>query len=112
VSQVEALVVSPFLLPDGPGDVCALGIDGQGDACKLDGSTDTLTEPGGSSLTLKTSGTTCFSFPFNLRDNGYQITGGTGRFAGATGAGNFVAAPNAAGTLYVVHIDGTILYGD
>jgi hypothetical protein len=22
VSQVEALVLSPFLLPDGPGDVC------------------------------------------------------------------------------------------
>jgi hypothetical protein len=90
-----------------------LGTDGQGDACKLDGSRETLTDPSGSSLTLKTSGTTCFSpsVAFNLRHNGYQITGGTGRFAAATGVGVFVVGPSVAGS-YLVHIEGNILYGD
>jgi hypothetical protein len=90
-----------------------LGADGQRDTCKLDGSTETLTDPSGSSLTLKTSGTTCFSpsVAFNLRDNAYQITGGTGRFAGATGVGHFVVGPSVSGA-YVAHIDGNILYGD
>jgi hypothetical protein len=86
-----------------------LGIDGQADTCVLDGSTETLDDLHGSTLTLKTSGTTCFSpsVDFNLRHNAYQIFARTGRFECVGGVGVFVVGPSRVGS-YLVHLDGNI----
>jgi hypothetical protein len=87
-----------------------LGGDGSGGGCFLDSSTDTLTTPDGSTITFKTHGMICTeSVPgFAVRHNSYLIEGGTGRFQGVTGTGNFVlSSENPIGSP-LVHIDGNI----
>lgn len=87
----------------------ALGTTNQNQFCYLDSSTDTLTTKDGSTLVLTTAGMTCYNADtgVNIRHNAYQITGGTGRFAGAGGAGNFVVSPSSSSS-FAVHISGNI----
>jgi len=60
-----------------------------------------ITETGGSTLSFNTAGTLCEedapSTPYHFKGS-YRITGGTGRFANATGAGNVTAAYGREGT--------------
>ncbi|MDE3153674.1 MAG: hypothetical protein KGN76_01155 [Acidobacteriota bacterium] len=86
-----------------------LGADGSGGGCRLSSSTDTLTARDGSTLTFSTHGIVCFEATpgFAVRHNAYLIEGGTGRFAGAVGAGTFtVGSENPA--IASIHIAGTI----
>jgi hypothetical protein len=86
-----------------------LGSTTPGNICYLDASTDTLTTTDGSTLVFTTVGTSCYSGGINIRHNAYQITGGTGRFAGAGGAGNFVVATSSP-TTFAIHINGNIQF--
>ena len=47
----------------------------------------------------------------NIRHNAYEITAGTGRFAGAVGDGDFVVAPGASNSS-IIHIDGNVSTAD
>ena len=87
----------------------ALGNTDQGQVCFLEASTDTLTTNDGSTIVFTTTGMTCFGGGINTRNNAYQITNGTGRFAGVGGAGTFVVAPSSAST-FAVHISGNIQF--
>ena len=80
------------------------GAAGQG--CQFEGSTELLTTKDGSTITMKTTGTTCGGAGIeSIREGGYEITNGTGRFAGAQGTGFFViSAPS-----NLIHIDGNIV---
>jgi hypothetical protein len=89
-----------------------LGSTGNGsDACVLGGGVITITTASGSSLNLARSGIDC-----NISGDGitggntgnhtYMITGGTGRFAGAIGGGNYTFTLN--NSVLVIHIDGNI----
>lgn len=76
-----------------------------GQLCAFEGSTELLTTKDGSTITMKTTGTTCAGAGINIREGGYEITDGTGRFAGAQGTGFFVLSfPSK-----LIHIDGNIL---
>jgi hypothetical protein len=89
-----------------------LGITGNGsDGCVLGGGNITITTKDGSTLNMVRSGIDCdISGPGIMGGNSgnhvYIITGGTGRFAGAIGGGNYIFAINN-GTV-VIHIDGNI----
>jgi hypothetical protein len=87
-----------------------LGSDGGGGGCSLDNSTDTLTTRDGSTITFKTHGMICTeAVPgFAVRHNAYLIEGGTGRFKGVTGTGNFVLSSENPLGVPLVHIDGNI----
>jgi hypothetical protein len=99
---------------DTPGGGTALGTDSSNVPCILQTSSETLTTHDGSTITLKTDGITCDSVSAgrSIRPTGYQITGGTGRFAGATGAGSLVVSLAGAtfnnSSHFLIHIDGNI----
>lgn len=79
-----------------------------GQTCEFEGSTELLTTKDGSTITMKTTGTTCAGAGVNIREGGYEITDGTGRFAGAQGTGFFVLSfPSK-----LIHIDGNILVSE
>ena len=83
---------------------------GDGNSATLRGefSLETLTTRDGSTLEIATDGFTVVSSSGparNIRGTGYQITGGTGKFAGAEGAGQLTVACNAS---CLVHIQGNI----
>jgi hypothetical protein len=89
-----------------------LGFTGNaGDDCFLGGGVITITTKDGSTLKLARQGTLCNISGDGITDgvtanHAYMITGGTGRFAGAIGNGNYVFALNN-GTV-LIHIDGNI----
>ena len=89
-----------------------LGFTGNaGDACVLGGGVITITTQDGSTLNLVRSGIDCdISGPGLIGGNSgnhvYIITGGTGRFAGATGNGNYTFSVN--NRVVLIHIDGNI----
>jgi hypothetical protein len=89
-----------------------LGITGNGsDGCVLGGGVITITSKDGSTLNLVRSGIDCdISGPGiaggNTGNHTYMITGGTGRFAGAMGGGNYTFTLN--NGVLVIHIDGNI----
>jgi hypothetical protein len=81
------------------------------DACFLGGGVATITTKDGSTLTLARNGTLCTLSGDGIT-NGvtgnqvYLITGGTGRFTGATGGGNYTFSIN--NGVVLVHVDGNI----
>jgi hypothetical protein len=89
-----------------------LGITGNGpDDCVLGGGVITITAADGSTLNLARSGVDCnISGPGltggNIGNHVYVITGGTGRFAKATGGGNYTFSIN--NGVALIHIDGNI----
>jgi hypothetical protein len=84
------------------------------DSCFLGGGVATITTKDGSALTLARQGMLC-----NISGEGitggvtanhvYIITGGTGRFAGASGNGNYTFGFN--NGVLLLHIDGNIQAG-
>lgn len=81
------------------------------DFCILGGGVVTITAADGSTLNLARSGMDCnISGPGiiggNTGNHVYMITGGTGRFAGAIGGGNYVFTLN--NGVLLIHIDGNI----
>ncbi len=85
-----------------------LGPDGGGNTCYLGFSTGTLSTADGSTITYHTTGVDCFGDAgYNPRVSSLQITGGTKRFAGASGVATFTNAP-AVGGYFIFHIDGNI----
>jgi hypothetical protein len=89
-----------------------LGSTGNGpDDCALGGGVITITTENGSNLNLVRSGIDC-----NISGTGitggntgnhvYMITGGTGRFAGASGGGNYTFTLN--NNVVLIHINGNI----
>jgi hypothetical protein len=89
-----------------------LGFTGNaGDDCFLGGGVITITTKDGSTLNLVRSGVDCnISGPGlnggNTGNHVFIITGGTGRFAEATGSGNYTFALN--NGVVLIHIDGNI----
>ena len=89
-----------------------LGSTGNGpDVCLLGGGNITITTKDGSTLDMARSGIDCnISGPGisggNTGNHTYLITGGTGRFAGAIGGGNYTFTLNNGVVLF--HIDGNI----
>jgi hypothetical protein len=89
-----------------------LGFTGNaGDACVLGGGIITITTKDGSTLNMARSGMDCdISGPGliggNTGNHVYVITGGTGRFAGATGNGNYTFSVN--NGVVLIHINGNI----
>jgi hypothetical protein len=89
-----------------------LGPTGNGpDLCFLGGGVITITTKDGSTLNMVRSGIDCdISGPGimggNTGNHAYTITGGTGRFAGAIGGGNYTFSIN--NGVVLVHIDGNI----
>jgi hypothetical protein len=89
-----------------------LGITGNGpDGCVLGGGVITITAADGSTLNMARSGVDCnISGPGitdgNSGNHVYIITGGTGRFAKATGGGNYTFSIN--NGVALIHIDGNI----
>ena len=89
-----------------------LGITGNGsDGCVLGGGNIIITTNDGSTLNMVRSGTDCnISGPGvtggNSGNHVYIITGGTGRFAGAMGSGNYTFGIN--NGVVLIHIDGNI----
>jgi hypothetical protein len=89
-----------------------LGVTGNGpDACVLGGGVITITAADGSTLNMARSGVDCnISGPGitggNTGNHIYTITGGTGRFDGAIGSGNYTFGLNSG--VVLVHIDGNI----
>jgi hypothetical protein len=89
-----------------------LGFTGNGgDNCFLGGGVITITTKDGSTLNMARSGVDCnISGPGlnggNTGNHVFIITGGTGRFAGATGSGNYTFALN--NGVVLIHIDGNI----
>jgi hypothetical protein len=89
-----------------------LGSTGNGpDGCVLGGGVVTITTKDGSTLDLARSGIDCdISGPGITRGNTgnhvYTITGGTGRFTGAIGGGNYTFSIN--NGVVLIHIDGNI----
>jgi hypothetical protein len=90
----------------------SLGVTGNGpDDCFLGGGVITITAQSGGSLNLVRSGIDC-----NISGTGitggntgnhvYMITGGTGRFAGASGGGNYTFTLN--NNVVLIHINGNI----
>jgi hypothetical protein len=90
----------------------SLGATGNGpDFCVLGGGVITITTGSGSSLNLVRSGIDCTISGTGITDGDtanhvYLITGGTGRFAGASGGGNFTFTIN--NNVVLIHIDGNI----
>lgn len=87
-----------------------LGNTGTG-GCALGGGVITITAKDGSTLDLVRSGTDCdITGPGivggNTGNHVYMITGGTGRFRGAIGGGNYTFSINNAVVLF--HINGNI----
>jgi hypothetical protein len=81
------------------------------DSCLLGGGVITITAADGSTLNMARSGIDCdISGPGitggNTGNHTYIITGGTGRFAGASGGGNYVFTIN--NGVVQFHIDGNI----
>jgi hypothetical protein len=89
-----------------------LGVTGNGpDGCVLGGGVITITAESGSILNMARSGMDCdISGPGitdgNTGNHIYMITGGTGRFAGAIGGGNYTFTLN--NSVLLIHIDGNI----
>lgn len=89
-----------------------LGETGNGaDACSLGGGVVTITTKDGSTLNLVRSGVDCNISGSgitggNMGNHVYMINGGTGRFAGATGGGNYTFSIN--NNVVLVHIDGNV----
>jgi hypothetical protein len=89
-----------------------LGITGNGpDGCVLGGGVITVTAADASTLNMARSGIDCdISGPGitggNTGNHVYVITGGTGRFAGASGGGNYTFTLN--NGVLLIHIDGNI----
>jgi hypothetical protein len=90
----------------------SLGVTGNGpDDCSLGGGVVTITTGSGSNLNLVRSGIACTISGTGITDGAtsntvYMITGGTGRFAGASGGGNFTVTIN--NGMGLIHIDGNI----
>jgi hypothetical protein len=90
----------------------SVGFTGNGgDDCFLGGGVITITTADGSSLDMARSGLDCNISGSGLNGGNsgnhvYIITGGTGRFAGASGTGNYVFGMN--NGIVLVHIDGNI----
>jgi hypothetical protein len=90
----------------------SLGVTGNGpDDCFLGGGVITITTQSGSSLNLVRSGIVCAISGTGITNGDtsntvYMITGGTGRFAGASGGGNFTVTIN--NNIGLIHIDGNI----
>jgi hypothetical protein len=87
-----------------------LGNTGTG-ACNLGGGNITITTKDGSTLNLVRSGVDCVVIGpglngGNIGTHTYIITGGTGRFAGAVGGGNYTFSIN--NDVVLFHIDGNI----
>ena len=87
-----------------------LGNTGTG-TCALGGGNITITAADGSTLKLVRSGVDCdIAGPGlnggNIGNHTYIITGGTGRFAGVIGGGNYTFSIN--NSLVLIHIDGNI----
>ena len=81
------------------------------DFCSLGGGVVTITTKDGSTLNLARQGTLCTISGDGITDGVignevYLITGGTGRFAGATGGGNYTFSINNGVVRF--HIDGNI----
>jgi len=89
-----------------------LGFTGNGgDACVLGGGVITITTKDGSTLNLVRSGMDCDIsgdgiIGGNTGNHVFVITGGTGRFAGAIGGGNYTFTLN--NGVLLIHIDGNI----
>ena len=89
-----------------------LGFTGNaGDDCVLGGGVITITAKDGSNLNMARSGVDCNITGSGLTraasgNHAYLITGGTGRFAGAAGGGNYIFTINDGKVL--IHIDGNI----
>lgn len=82
-----------------------------GDDCALGGGVITVTTKDGSTLNLVRSGVDCNISGSgivggNMGNHVYMINGGTGRFAGAIGGGNYTFTIN--NNVVLVHIDGNI----
>ena len=90
----------------------SLGITGNGpDGCILGGGVITITTKDGSTLNMVRSGIDCDISGSgitggNTGNHNYIITGGTGRFAGAIGGGNYTFSIN--NGVALIHIDGNI----
>jgi hypothetical protein len=90
----------------------SLGATGNGpDECFLGGGVITITTKSGSSLNLVRSGIDCLISGTAIINGAtgnhvYLITGGTGRFAGASGGGNYTFTVN--NNVILIHIDGNI----
>lgn len=87
-----------------------LGSDSTGTSCAEDSATDVITTPDGSTINLVSHGMICFEATpgFAVRHNAYLIEGGTGRFQGATGAGNIVVSSENPNGVPLIYIDGNI----
>jgi hypothetical protein len=89
-----------------------LGFTGNGgDDCFLGGGVITITTADGSTLDMARSGINCDVSGSgitggNTGNHTYLITGGTGRFAAATGNGNYTFGLN--NGVVLIHIDGNI----
>jgi hypothetical protein len=77
--------------------------------CHTETRTTTLTAANGDQITLQATGENCSTGPTTVTaTDAYMVTGGTGRYFGATGSGtNTVAADRASGTA-VVTFSGTL----
>lgn len=78
--------------------------------CNPESRTTTLTAANGDTLTLAATGTNCPTSVPTMKtafDN-YTVTGGTGRFAGASGSGTISATIDLATRTAVVTVSGTL----
>jgi len=89
----------------------ALGSTGNPDFCFLTGGVATITTKDGSTLNFSRQGTLCTISGDGITDgvtanHVYMVTGGTGRFVGASGNGNYTFGLN--NGVVLIHIDGNI----
>ena len=77
--------------------------------CAPEVATTTLTAANGDRLFLSTTGTYCPIDPADAVDSGsYNVTGGTGRFAGAGGGGTYVTRANMGNGTSVTTMEGSL----
>jgi len=80
-----------------------------GGGCFPETRTTTLTAANGDELTLVAAGTNCATSPTTVvASDAYTVTGGTGRFAGASGGGTVSATVDLATSTAVVTLSGTL----
>lgn len=89
-----------------------IGSNSLGGNCFVANGTGDVTAANGDAINYKTVGTLCeegvVGSPYHYNGT-FRITGGTGRFSAAVGAGN-VAETNVRGDTSYIHIDGVINY--
>jgi hypothetical protein len=86
--------------PDGPDGVASVNIE-------------TLTAADGSTLTIQSNDVACPTAPGLYQGTGHwTVTGGTGRFSGATGGGPFAGTADLNRGLFTSNPTGTLVLSD